>query len=437
MHTRQWFLALALVLGVAVSPALAEDWPQWLGPQRDSVWRETGIVKELPKGGPPVKWRIPVFCGYAGPAVADGRVYHFDYDTPGNYNTDGMPTKLTGKERILCLDTATGKELWKYDYDCPYNLSYPAGPRCTPTVSGGKVYALGAMGDLTCLDAKGGKMLWSKNLPKDYKTKAPMWGYSGHPLVDGDRLYCLAGGEGSIAVALDKDTGKEIWRALSAKQIGYAPPTMIKAGGANQLLIWHSDALNSLDPKTGEVFWSIPIESNFGMAIMPPRKLGDLVFAGCIMTQCVVAKLGADKPAAEVLWRGKAGTGVYPVNSAPFLEDGYIYGVDIDSKLRCVKLQDGERVWETLAPTVAAEDVKSGTAFIVKNGDRFFLFNELGELIIAKLSPKGYEEVSRAKILEPTGKAFKRDVVWSHPAFANRCMFARNDKELVCVSLAQ
>jgi outer membrane protein assembly factor BamB len=431
-------LSLCLLILMA-SPCWADDWPQWQGPQRDSVWRETGILKQLPDGGPSIKWRVPVAWGYAGPAVANGRVYLFDYDTAGDANTDngGARTKLTGKERILCLDAGSGKEAWRYDYDCAYSISYPAGPRCTPTVSGGKVYALGAMGDLTCLDAKTGKPLWSKNLPTEYKAQVPQWGYAGHPLVDGDTVFCLAGGEDSVAVALDKETGKERWHALSAKQIGYAPPTLIKAAGVQQLVIFDSDGLNGLDPKTGKVFWSVPLEPNFGMAIMAPRLEGDLLFAGAIVTQCVVAKLGGDRPAAEVVWRGKASTGLYPVNSAPFLEDGYLYGVDQDSKLRCVKLADGQRVWDTLTPVVGMENIKTGTAFLVKNGDRFYLFNEGGELIIAKLNPKGYEEVSRAKILAPTGRAFGRDVVWSHPAFANRCMFARNDREIVCVSLAQ
>jgi outer membrane protein assembly factor BamB len=249
MRTTRCLSALTVILVFAAPRALADNWPQWLGPDRDSVWRETGILKTLPKDGPLVKWRVPVAGGYAGPAVADGRVFLFDYDTTGNRNTDnaGGRTKLTGKERVLCLDAVTGKELWKHEYDCEYHIGYPAGPRCTPTVSGGKVYTLGAMGDLACLDAKTGKVIWSKNLPKEYNATVPLWGYAGHPLVEGDRLFCLAGGKGSIAVALDKNSGKELWRALSAREIGYSPPTLIQAGGTSQLLIWHAESLNSLD----------------------------------------------------------------------------------------------------------------------------------------------------------------------------------------------
>jgi outer membrane protein assembly factor BamB len=435
MKPWRW-LALLLISGLVFSAARADDWPQWLGPQRDSVWRETGIMKTFPKEGPPVKWRMPISGGYAGPAVAEGRVFVLDYDAAGDRNADdgGTRTKLTGKERILCFDATTGKQLWKHEYDCKYDISYPIGPRCTPTVSGGKVYALGAMGDLTCLAAGDGKVLWTKNLPREYQAEVPQWGYSGHPLVDGKQLYCFAGGDGSTVVALDKDTGKELWRSLSAP-IGYAPPVLVKAGGVQQLLIWHAEALNGLDPATGKVFWSIELKPDYGMSIMTPRKLGDYVFVGGVGGHGMLVKLAADKPAAEVAWRGKPNNAVYPVNSTPFLEDGYIYGVDQDSNLRCVKMEDGQRLWATLVPTVGAERDKSGTAFLVKNGDLFYLFNETGHLIIARLSPKGYDELARAKILEPTSKAFGRDVVWSHPAFANRCVYARNDKELVCVSL--
>jgi outer membrane protein assembly factor BamB len=121
----------------------------------------------------------------------------------------------------------------------------------------------------------------------------------------------------------------------------------------------------------------------------------------------------------------------------PFLEDGYIYGVCSYGQLRCLKMETGERVWETLQATTSGEPVRWANAFIVKNGDRFFLFNEKGDLIIAKLSPRGYEEISRAHLLEPTNKDCGRPVVWSHPAFANRHVYARNDKEIICVDLAR
>ena len=437
MRTCQSFLLCGVVLSVSVSTAVADDWPQWLGPRRDSVWRESGILETFPAGGPRVKWRVPIDGGYAGPAVAEGRVYVTDYVTDGDRLTNpNNRARLQGSERVLCFDAADGKLLWKHTYPCAYDLAYPAGPRCTPALAHGKVYTLGAEGHLFCLDAVRGTVLWRHDFKKEYKVETPRWGFAAHPLIDGPRLICLVGGPGSVAVAFDRDTGKEVWRALSAREIGYCPPTLIEAGGTRQLLIWHAEALNSLNPENGKVYWSVPLEPNYGMAIAAPRQLGASLFAGGVGNRSVLLKLAADRPAAEVVWRGKPLTSVYPVNSTPFLEAGTLYGVDTKGALRAVKLETGQRLWATLAPTTGGDPGLAGTAFLVKQGSRFFLFSETGHLIIARLSPKGYDEIGRARILEPVGKAFDRRVVWSHPAFARRCVFARNDRELVCVSLA-
>jgi outer membrane protein assembly factor BamB len=427
-------------LATLVLPSVikADDWPQWLGPQRDGVWRESGLLEKFPERGPKVKWRVPVAGGYAGPAVADGRVFVADYVRSSKEEVKQVPGKrspIEGTERVSCYGAADGKLLWKHEYDCPYKIDYPAGPRATPTVDGSKVYTLGAEGNLFCLDAAKGTVIWSHDLKKEYQIEAPMWGFSGHPLVDGNKLFCVAGGEGSVAVAFDKESGKEIWRALSAKEPGYAPPTLIEAGGKRQLLIWHAEAINGLDPETGKVYWSVPLKPDYGMAIMAPRKLGDYLFASGNGNVSVLLKLASDKPAVEEVWRGSKKTSFASINTTPFLEGETIYGVDQPGQLRAVALMSGERLWESFAP-VAGRQVHCGTAFLIKNGDRFFLASETGDLIIAKLSPKGYEEISRWKMLDPTGSAFGRDVLWSHPAFANRCVFARNDKELICVSLA-
>jgi outer membrane protein assembly factor BamB len=429
-------LAVALALtALATGAARGDDWPQWMGPQRDDIWRETGILDKFPDGGPKVLWRAPIAGGYAGPAVAGGKVYLPDF-----VRTSPAGSVPTGKERLLCLDAATGKEVWKHEYDCSYkgaDPNYAFGPRCTPTVDGGKVYALGAAGHLVCLDTAKGTPAWSHELQKDYLTKlpAPFWGFCGHPLVDGRKLICVAGGEGSVAVAFDKDTGKELWRALSANNPGYCPPTIIEAGGKRQLVIWHAEAVNGLDPETGSVYWSVPLKPMYGMAIGAPRPHGDLLFASSNGVSALI-KLATDKPGAEVVWKGDGTRSFTTINMTAFIDGSTVYGVDQPGQMRGVNLEDGKRLWETFQP-VAGKRAPCGTAFIVKNGDRYFLFNELGDLIIARLSPQGYEEVSRAHLLDRTSVAFGRDVLWSHPAFANKCVFVRNDKELICVSLAK
>jgi len=426
---------VAILAGVS----MADDWPQWLGPQRDSVYREEGIVERFPEDGLKVKWRTPVGWGYAGPAVAGGRVYLMDYQlTSGRItNNAGAVDRLEGKERVLCLDAQTGELLWKHEYDRPYAISFGGGPRVTPTVDGDMVFALGAEGNLWCLDARSGKLLWSKDFAKDYGAKTPMWGVAAHPLVDGDVLYCLVGGEKGVALALDKRTGKELWWALSAKEQGYCPPTMIDTGAGKQLLIWHPQSLNSLDPATGRLHWSVPLAPAYGMSIATPRMSGTYLFATGIGTQAVLLKLHASKPAVSEVWRGQAKTAVYCATSTPFINGDTIYGCDESGALVAVRLADGNRLWQTTEPTLGkAARGRYGTAFIVKHKNRFFLFSETGDLILARLSPEGYQELSRFHVLEPTNSCFGRPVVWSHPAFAQRCCFARNDKEIVCVDLA-
>jgi outer membrane protein assembly factor BamB len=440
-----WMAALAMGCAAGLR---ADDWPQWLGPQRDSVWRETVIVSSFPPGGPPVVWRAPIGPGYSGPAVAQGRVYVLDRqlakaaDKPPN---GSQPEGIPGAERILCLNADDGKVLWRREYDCPYTASFPAGPRTTPVVSGGKVFSLGAEGNLFCLDAATGSVVWSRDFKADYKIKTPTWGFAGNPLLDGNKLICLAGGSNSTVVALDKNTGQEIWRALSAKEPGYCSPVIFQAGGVRQLIVWHPESVNSLDPETGKVYWSLKSSEpvRVGMTIATPRQMDDLLFLTCFYNGSWMLRLEASQPAAATLWQSRRVSeqdtdALHSTLSTPFLQDGYIYGVCSYGQLRCLKAGTGERVWETLSATTAdGKPMRWANAFIIKNQDRFFLFNEKGDLIIARLTPKGYEEISRAHVIEPANRDAGRPVVWSHPAFANRRMYARNDQEIICVDLAQ
>ena len=248
-----------ILLFLVPTTLLSDDWPQWLGPKRDGVWREKGLVKEFP-ANLKAMWRTPIGQGYAGPAVVGDRVFVMDRlrakDAAGK---PAKPTKagIAGTERVLCLDAVSGKQLWKREYDCTYKMSYPSGPRVTPVVADGRVYVLGAMGDLQCLESKSGEVVWEKNLPKVYDLKkTPVWGYAASLLLEGDLLYSLVGGEGRAIVAFDKKTGKEVWKALTTEEVGYSPPTLVKAGGVSQLIVWLSEAIYGLDPKTGEHEWT-------------------------------------------------------------------------------------------------------------------------------------------------------------------------------------
>ena len=440
MFRRSLFLFLAGF--VFARGAFADDWPQWLGPKRDGIWRENGIIESFPATGANIRWRIPVGAGYSGPAVANGRVYLTDRLLAKDAKNPSDPFQkgeIAGMERVLCLNEKDGAVLWQHQYDCPYTVSYPAGPRATPTVDGERVYTLGAEGNLICFNAEKGDVLWSKDFKKEFAIPTPLWGFAGHPLVDGNKLICLAGGNGSVAVAFDKSTGKELWRALTAKEPGYCPPTLIEAGGKRQLIIWHPESINSLDPETGSLYWTEPFKVQSGLSIPTPKQAGDLLLVTSFYNGSRMLKLDAAKPAETLLWHDRKNSekdtdGLHSIMSTPVVDRGYVYGICSYGQLRCLKADTGERIWETFAATTKKE-TRWGNAFIVPNGNRFFIFNELGDLIIAKLTPNGYDEISRAHIVDPTNTAAGRDVVWTHPAFANRCAYIRNDKEIVCVNL--
>ena len=448
--------ALLLPCTSLLRPLHADDWPQWLGPRRDGVWRETGLVEKLPAEGLKVRWRQKIGGGYSGPAVANGRVYVMDRQlAKGTANPQNAFSRaeIPGTERVLCFNEADGKPLWAHEYDCTYTVSYGSGPRVTPTVDGGKVYTVGAEGNLVCLDAEKGSVIWARDFKTDFGIKTPMWGFAGHPLVDGNKVICLAGGNGSVAVAFDKNSGKELWRALSAKEPGYAPPMIYEFAGKRQLIIWHPEAVNGLDPETGKVFWTHALEPSVrsGMSIPTPRQVGDHLFLTSFYNGSLLLKINSG-PEPTVIWASqkvseKDTDGLHSVMATPLIENGYIYGPCSYGQFRCLKFENGERLWETFAPT-SGKSERWGHAFIVKHpdvgtplgerdaGHRSFIFSEKGDLIIAKLTPEKYEEISRVHLIDADNRDPGRMVVWSHPAFANRSIYARNDSEIICASLA-
>jgi outer membrane protein assembly factor BamB len=445
-------VAVSILVGGLTATTRADDWPQFLGPKRDSVWRETGIVDTFPKE-PKVRWRKPVGQGYAGPAVAAGKVYVTDFvlDGKGDLPKSGFTkSSLAGKERVLCFDEKTGQQLWKQEYDCTYRVSYPSGTRCTPSVDGDRVYTLGTMGDLLCLDARNGDVLWKKNFLKDFEANLPIWGFAASPLVDGDKLICLVGGsDGRGVMAFDKNTGAELWKSVTiGGDPGYCPPSIVAVGkeAVRQLIIWHPGAVAGLDPETGKRLWNVPWEIRAALSVSLPRLIdGNKLFLTSFYNGSMLLKLDAKK--AGIIWKSKSKGNQDSVNPdktvdlhsimpTPVVKDGYVYGVCSYGEFRCLKLDTGERVWATFEPTTG-KSTRWGNAFIFPHEDRYFLFNEQGELIICELSPKKYTEVSRLKIIEPTNRLAGRPVVWMQPAFANKNCYARNDKEIVCVSLAK
>ena len=447
-RTHCGLVASTLVAVLAgVMPLLAEDWPQWRGAGRLGVWVEDGIVDELPDTLL-VKWRTPIRSGYAGPAVSGGRVFITDWVEDPESRT------LDGTERALALDEESGEVLWSHEWTTTYRMlmvSYAIGPRATPTVDGDRVYIVGATGRLFCFDVATGAVVWRKDYVEDYDTSVPVWGTASAPLVDGDRLIALVGGEpDALIVAFDKRTGEEVWRALpTTAEMGYAHPVIYEAGGVRQLIVWHPTALASLNPVTGEVYWEQPWEAGMGLTVATPVRSGDYLLVSQFFNGSMMMRLSQDRPAATMLWRGSSRSelpdetdGLHALVTTPVLQGDHVYGVGSYGELRALDARTGERLW--MSPDMNAQ-VRWGAAFIVQHAGRYFVNNDDGFLITARLMPQGYVELDRTRLIEPTsssgtrtphGSIDERRVNWSHPAYANRHVVHRNDREIVRLSLA-
>ncbi len=429
--------ALTLVLAALAATTAAEDWPEWRGRGRLGVWTESGIVETFPEQGLDYTWRTPIRAGYAGPSVADGRVFVTDFQS-----TEGMK----GIERALALDEQTGKILWTREWPADYaglQPTYAIGPRATPTVDGDRVYVLGAKGRLLCLDVETGEERWGADFVRDYGTRVPTWGIAGAPIVEGHLLIALVGGRGdALVVAFDKRTGHEVWRSLpTGKEPGYSQPVIFEVGGARQLILWHPRGVASLDPGSGERHWEVPFDVDLGMTVATPVLVYHRLLVSCFFNGSLLLELDSDAPRARTLWQlsGQSeidSDGLHALITTPVIDGESIYGVGSYGELRGLDLQTGERRWESLE--LVGEKARWAAAFIVRHHDRYVINNDRGELVLAHLTPDGYQEIDRTPLIEPTSPASHRElgvVHWSHPAYANGHIVVRNDREIVRADL--
>jgi outer membrane protein assembly factor BamB len=416
--------AAALTLPLLLSVALrADDWPQWRGPNRDGVCHEIGLAESFPPGGLKVRWRAPVGWGFSSPVVAQGRVYLADSEV----------VKPRARERLHCFDETNGKTLWTHVYDVAYedwafDPRQEIGPVATPIVRDGKVYTVGRVGHFFCLDARKGHVLWQKNLQKEYQVAfAPG---TPSPLIEGNLLILFIGGKpGACVVALHKDTGKEVWKALD-ESLTFSSPIVISSGGKQQLIVWTQESVTSLDPATGKTWWRQGLRTSGDYAVSTPVFYKDRLLIGGLMFQ-----LDPDKPAAKVLWPDSKAPSrrILSHTSTALFRGDHLFSAKSSGELICLAASTGKQVWEATKVT----DLKNGASIhLTANGDSVLLYTDRGELIRARLTAQGYQEISRAAVLEPTFPFGGRKVAWSPPAYANRHIFTRNGKELICASLA-
>ena len=423
-----FFISLLLF---SLNGAFSQDWPDWRGANRDGIWNDPNVVQEFESEEIELKWKVPIGAGYSGPTVANGRVYVTD-----------RPDSPINQERVLCFDEKTGDPIWSFAYDCEYvSIGYPAGPRASVIIEDSRAYTLGSMGHLHCFDAATGKVIWKKDMNIDYQIIMPTWGIASAPLIVEEKLIMQIGGNNNASVvALDKRTGKEIWRNLNDKA-AYSAPILIQQAGKEIVVVWSGENLNGLDVETGKVYWKFPFEVRSQMAIATPVLYKDYIFVSSFYSGSLLIQLDQNSLTAEKVWKRvgeseRITDGIHCVMNTPLIMDNFIYGVDSYGELRCLELETGDRVWEDL--TAVTKDRWANIHF-VQNGENTWMFNEHGELIISKLSSEGFQEISRTRLIEPTTAQLNRSgigVTWSHPAFANKHVFIRNDKELVCADLS-
>ena len=391
-----------------------EEWPAWRGEHGDGRWSAPTLPNTWPEQGLPVVWRQQVGGGYAGVTVADGRVYTMDRQTE--------PMEV---ERVLCFSAETGEPLWTHTYKTVYgDLDYGNGPRAAPTVYEGRVYTLGALGHLHCLDAKTGNVIWAKDTQAELNAQIPEWGFAASPVIWKNIVIAhIAAKPNGCYVAFDRLNGTEVWRT-SDDPAGYCTPTVITHHGNSQLICWTPEHIHGVSPDTGEIYWSFPYKVTYGVSIASPIFQEGIVFVSGYWEGSKAIRLGKTPHDAEMIWtENKYLRGLM---SQPLYREGYVYLLDKSHGLVCFKLQTGEKVWDD--DNQMTPKGRNPHASMVWTGDtdRVLVLNADGELILARFTPKGYSEESRTLVIGHT---------WAHPAFAGNHIFARSDTELVCVRM--
>lgn len=396
------------------NPTVGEDWPRWRGPRGDGTWRAPPLSAAWPEAGLTRVWRKELGGGYGGVAVSGGRVFVMD-----------RQREPRDVERVLCFDAVTGGLNWSTSYAVDYaGMPYDNGPRSTPTIHQGRVYTLGAVGHLQCLDVATGEVLWKRDLVAEFKAKHPLWGLSASPIVYEGTLIVHAGAEpDGCFIAFDRATGDERWRSLP-DAAGYATPIVVESGGVRQLVAWTPSHVRGLDPATGKLLWTVPFTVNFGTSIADPIFYEGLVLVSSYYDGSLAIRLGDRPDQAETSWHDRLN--LRGLMSQPLYRDGHAYLIDKRHGLTCFVLATGKKVWDDDNRMTPKGRNPQATLVWLGEEDRAIVLNSDGDLLLVRLNPSGYVEESRTNIIGRT---------WAHPAYAGNCVYARSDSEIVCVLL--
>jgi outer membrane protein assembly factor BamB len=395
---------LLSVVSFAEDAAKPADWHQWRGPNRDGISNETDWSTVWPAEGPKQLWRLSVGTGYSTVSVSKGRVY-----TMGNESK---------KDTIYCLNASTGAEIWTHSYRCTTKSGGHPGPASTPTVDGEYVYTLSREGHFFCLDARSGKVIWSRHLRKDFGAKSPEWDFASSPLILGNMVIVDAG----MALAVGKLTGNLIWKTkdygeswgIKNQGGGYSSPIAFDLNGSKYLAVFNSTGLVILNPNDGRELMLLPWKTSYNVNAAIPIIYGDEVFISSgYNVGCALAKVSGNK--LTTVWQNKNMRNHF--NSC-VLWKGHLYGFD-DSRLRCLDWGTGDVKWTQRG---------LGKGSLMLADGKLIIMSDKGKLVISEASPDGFKELAGVKILS--------GLCWTVPVLSNGRIYCRNHEgDLVCLDV--
>lgn len=382
------------------------EWPQWLGPDRNGISKETGILKTWPADGPHVLWRTISGEGYSGMSISVGKLY-----TSFGVESD---------EVLVCADAQTGKEIWRYRMDSKFTNQFGHGTRATPTVHDGLVYNVSAGGKLVAVNANSGKEVWTHNLTQEYGAKVPTWGIATSPLVYGETLLVDVGGSGTHGfMAFNKKTGKVVWETATGLP-GYSAPIAIETGGIKQALNFTGNSLISVNPETGKQYWSYPWQTSYDVNAATPVFIApDKVFVSSgYNTGAAVLQMSANNGSVNVqeIWRSRAMRNHF---STSIYLNGYLYGFD-EGTLRCIDANSQEKKWAKRG---------FGKGSLIYADGHLIVLSERGKLVLIEAKPGEYVEKASAQMLK--GRC------WTVPTLLGGKLYIRNQKEMLCLQFSQ
>lgn len=404
-------LAIALTAG-APAGGQAADWPQFLGPTRNGISSETGLLDKWPEGGPKVLWRVPGGVGMSGLAISGGRLLTL--------------VQKDGQQFVLALDAATGKPLWQTPVASEYKNQMGDGPRATPAISGNQVFAFTGEGILAALDLNDGKLQWSHNVVEELKGKPAEYGMACSPLVVGEHVLVVAGAPGAAVAAYEMQGGKVAWKAGS-DPAGYSSPALLNVGGREQVVAFTGASAIGLAPNTGALLWRFPYATDFDCNIATPLAVDGKVFVSSGEnhgSSLLSLEKSGDEFAVKEAWTSQGAASVLRNEwQTSILLDGHLYGFDnVGSAgpvthLTCINAATGKRVWQ---------QPRFGKGNLIAADGKLWISTMNGELVLVRATPKAYDELGRGEFVGSTRQA---------PALAEGRLYLRDDAEIVCLDI--